>query len=57
MKAAADKYGVDLLTANTANQITKEIEVVNTYSGQGRRCHLHHHLERHRLCPRPESGP
>ena len=25
MKAAADKYGVELLTANTANQITKEI--------------------------------
>ncbi|MGE5529475.1 MAG: substrate-binding domain-containing protein [Patescibacteria group bacterium] len=35
MKAAADKYGVELLTANTANQITKEIEVVNTYTARG----------------------
>lgn len=35
MKAAADKYGVDLLTSNTANQITKEIEVVNTYTARG----------------------
>ncbi|MGE5549229.1 MAG: substrate-binding domain-containing protein [Bacteroidota bacterium] len=34
MKAAAEKYGVDLLTANTANQITKEIEVVNTYAAR-----------------------
>ncbi len=34
MKAAADKYGVELLTANTANQITKEIEVVNTYAAR-----------------------
>ncbi|MGE5607158.1 MAG: substrate-binding domain-containing protein [Bacteroidota bacterium] len=35
MKAAADKYGVDLLTSNTANQITKEVEVVNTYTARG----------------------
>ena len=35
MKAAADKYGVELLTANTANQPTKEVEVVNTYTARG----------------------
>lgn len=35
MKGAADKYGVDLLTSNTANQVTKEVEVVNTYTARG----------------------
>lgn len=35
MKAAADKYGVELLTANTANQITKEVNVVQTYTARG----------------------
>ena len=35
MKAAADKYDVDLLTANTANQINKEVELVNTYTARG----------------------
>lgn len=34
MKEAADKYGVDLLTSNTANQVTKEVEVVNTYTAR-----------------------
>jgi len=35
MKAAADKYGVELLTSNTANAITKEVEVVDTYTARG----------------------
>jgi len=33
MKSVADKNNVELLTANTANQISKELEVVNTYEG------------------------
>jgi len=35
MKDAAAKFGVDLLTTNTANQITKEVEMVNTYIARG----------------------
>lgn len=35
MKAAADQYGVVLLTSNTANQVTKEVEVLNTYMVRG----------------------
>lgn len=35
MKAAAAKYDVELLTSNTANQLTKEVEVVNTYTARG----------------------
>jgi ABC-type sugar transport system substrate-binding protein len=35
MKAAAEKYGVELLTSNTANQLTKEVEVVDTYTARG----------------------
>jgi ABC-type sugar transport system substrate-binding protein len=31
MKSVAEKNDVELLTANTANQISKEVEVVNTY--------------------------
>jgi len=34
MKSVADKNNVELLTANTANQITKEVEVVNTYTAR-----------------------
>lgn len=34
MKSVADKNGVTLLTANTANQISKEVEVVNTYTAR-----------------------
>jgi len=34
MKSVADKNGVNLLTANTANQISKEVEVVNTYTAR-----------------------
>jgi len=34
MKSVADKNGVTLLTANTANQITKEVQVVNTYTAR-----------------------
>lgn len=34
MKSVADKNGVTLLTANTANQISKEVEVVNTYAAR-----------------------
>ena len=34
MKSVADKNGVELLTANTANQISKEVEVVNTYAAR-----------------------
>jgi len=34
MKSVADKNGVELLTANTANQISKEVEVVNTYTAR-----------------------
>jgi len=32
MKAVADKNNVDLLTSNTSNQISKEVQVVNTYT-------------------------
>lgn len=35
MKAAADQYGITLLTSNTANQVTKEVEVINTYMVRG----------------------
>lgn len=35
MKDAADKAGVELLTSNTANQITKEVNVVQTYTARG----------------------
>ncbi len=35
MKDAADKYGVELLTANTSNQLTKEVNVVQTYTTRG----------------------
>ena len=34
MKSVADKNGVELLTANTSNQISKEVEVVNTYTAR-----------------------
>jgi ABC-type sugar transport system substrate-binding protein len=34
MKSVADKNGVTLLTANTSNQISKEVEVVNTYTAR-----------------------
>jgi ABC-type sugar transport system substrate-binding protein len=34
MKSVADKNNVTLLTANTANQISKEVEVVNTYTAR-----------------------
>ena len=34
MKSVADANGVTLLTANTANQISKEVEVVNTYAAR-----------------------
>lgn len=34
MKSVADKNNVTLLTANTANQISKEVEVVNTYAAR-----------------------
>jgi ABC-type sugar transport system substrate-binding protein len=34
MKSVADKNGVTLLTANTANQISKEVSVVNTYAAR-----------------------
>jgi ABC-type sugar transport system substrate-binding protein len=34
MKSVADKNNVELLTANTANQISKEVEVVNTYAAR-----------------------
>jgi ABC-type sugar transport system substrate-binding protein len=32
MKSVADKAGVNLLTANSSNQITKEVQLVNTYT-------------------------
>lgn len=32
MKSVADKNKVDLLTSNTSNQISKEVQVVNTYT-------------------------
>lgn len=35
MQDAAKKYNVDLLTANTANQISKEVQTVNTYTARG----------------------
>ena len=34
MKSVAEKNDVELLTANTANQISKEVEVVNTYTAR-----------------------
>jgi ABC-type sugar transport system substrate-binding protein len=34
MKSVADKNNVELLTANTANQISKEVEMVNTYAAR-----------------------
>lgn len=35
MKSVAEKEGVNLLTSNTSNQISKEVEVVNTYAARG----------------------
>jgi len=35
MQDAAKKYNVDLVTANTANQLTKEVSTVNTYAARG----------------------
>ncbi|HBE78645.1 MAG TPA: sugar ABC transporter substrate-binding protein [Firmicutes bacterium] len=35
MKSAAAKEGITLLTANTANQLQKEIDTVNTYTARG----------------------
>ncbi|MBS1168396.1 MAG: sugar transporter substrate-binding protein [Proteobacteria bacterium] len=35
MKQVADKEGVNLLTSNTSNQISKEVQVVNTYTARG----------------------
>lgn len=32
MKSVADKNNVELLTSNTSNQISKEVQVVNTYT-------------------------
>lgn len=32
MKSVADKNNIDLLTSNTSNQISKEVQVVNTYT-------------------------
>lgn len=34
MKAVAEKEGVNLLTANSSNQITKEVQLVNTYTAR-----------------------
>lgn len=34
MKSVADKAGVNLLTANSSNQITKEVQLVNTYTAR-----------------------
>lgn len=35
MKSVADKNNVTLLTSNTSNQITKEVQIVNTYAARG----------------------
>jgi sugar transport system substrate-binding protein len=35
MKDAAKKYNVNLLTANSSNQISKEVQMVNTYVARG----------------------
>lgn len=32
MQSAAEKYNVNLLTANSSNQISKEVQLVNTYT-------------------------
>lgn len=34
MKSVADKAGVNLLTANSSNQITKEVQLINTYAAR-----------------------
>lgn len=34
MKSVADKNNVTLLTSNTSNQITKEVQIVNTYAAR-----------------------
>ena len=34
-KAAADKYGVSIVTANTNNDQSKETELIQTYMAQG----------------------
>ena len=35
MQDAADKAGVELLLANSANKLDKEIQLVNTYIARG----------------------
>ncbi len=35
MKSVAEKEGINLLTSNTSNQISKEVDVVNTYTARG----------------------